>query len=199
MSALLARIMETDGVAELRRQWQDNLRFRWLVFGVGVVFLLYLVLVADDIRISAREAFQEIAARELKLTSLSQVGENSFEAFLTQEREAKAALRESFWLASSEGLAGAELQSWLRRVAAIAEMENVRLEVSDVRPIAGMQDPLWRLDAEISGQANSDDARRLIGLIARSKRLVVVEQLSYAPQRGDRLSVQLAAYFLIER
>ena len=191
--------MEAPLVAEFRNQWDGNPRFRWLLFAVGVVLLIYLVLVADDMRLAAVEDYQRIAQREAKLSALAQSEDADFAAYLAQERESQKLLRETLWLASSEGLAGAEFQAWLRRVAGLGEIENLRLDVSDVRPVTGMKQPVWRLEAEFNGIVTPDNARRVMGLIARSQRLVFVERLAYVPSRGNRLSVQLVAFFLIER
>ena len=199
MSGLSSLIDQIPAAAEFRSQWAANSRLRWLLFGVVMVFSLYLILVADDMRVSALDDYARLALREAKLAGLAESEDADFEGYLTQERETQEKLRERLWIASSEGLAGAELQSWLRRVAGIAEIEGLRLDLSDLRPVSGMTRPVWRLEAEFTGTATPENARRVIGLITSSQRAVVVERLSFSPMRGNRLSVQLAAHFLIER
>ncbi|MEM0952927.1 MAG: hypothetical protein AAGI24_02200 [Pseudomonadota bacterium] len=199
MSSSNSLIHQIPAAAEFRRQWAANPRLRWLLFGVVVVFLLYLILAADDTRLAALDDYERLALREAKLTALAESEDADFAGYLAQERDTQAKLRERMWLASSEGLAGAEFQSWLRRVAGIAEIEGLRLDLSDLRPVPGVTSPVWRLEAEFTGIATPENARRVIGLITSSQRVVVVERLSFSPPRGNRLNVQLAAHFLIER
>jgi len=198
MTSIADRLAESRQLQEFRSQLSANPRLRWLLFGVFIVFMVYLALVLDDTRIDLAEGYGRIANTESKLASLSEDAQADFEAYYRAEEAANTALRARLWMASSEGLAGAEFQSWLRRIANENQMKKVRLDMSEIRPLAGLEQPLWRLEAELSGELTPSDARALIAAVAKSERAVSVERLSYSPLRGDRMTVQLAAYFLIE-
>jgi len=199
VSSPVARFWELPLVCELRGQWATNARFRWLLFAVLCIFSFYLILVVDDMRSEAGEAYLRVALREQKLAALAYSEEADFEGYLQEQKATYSVLRERFWLASSEGLAGAELQSWLRRTCDQAGVESLRLDLADLRPVADLEEPVWRLEAELSGMASAEIARKLIGLLDSSNRMIVIERLSLSPMRGDRLIVQVVAYFLIER
>ncbi len=198
MNPSLAKLAEHSLVLDLKRQLNTTPRLRWMVYAVAMIFVCYLTLVLDDWRAESAQDFKRIAARSAKLDSLQEVEQASFESFLAAEREQNAALLGRFWKASSRGLAGAEFQSWLRYVATESRLEQVRLNLSELRPLQGVEPPLWQIKAELSGRIQPSDVRSLLDLLARSERAVTVEDLSYSPLRGDRFSMQLAADFIIE-
>jgi hypothetical protein len=197
MRELILRLTELPQFQELKTELAINSRLRWLVFSVLVVFLVYFVLVMDDLRIEVVDEYRTIAMREARLESLQEGAEADFAEYYAAQEAANQNLRARFWLAGSQGLAGAELQSWLRLLAIGNNMTKLRLDLSDIRPVPGMSEPVWRLEAELGGEITPHDARALLAAIARSENVVVVERLSYSPPRNDALNLRLVANFLI--
>ena len=197
MKELILRLTELPQYQELKSELAINSRLRWLVFSVLVVVLVYFVLVMDDVRVEVVGEYKTIAEREARLESLQQGAEADFADYYAAQEAANQTLRARFWLAGSQGLAGAELQSWLRILAIGNNMKKLRLDLSDIRPVPGMSEPVWRLEAELGGEITPHDARTLLAAIARSENVVVVERLSYTPPRNDALNLRLVANFLI--
>lgn len=198
MSELARRLKESEALQPLLVELRGNARLRWMVFGVFSIFLLYIALVLDDWRAEVVADYQPLAVREARLEELAGNIDVDFKAYYDSQQAANAELREQFWRSTSQGLAGAELQSWLRRLAREHRLGKMRLDLSDARPVADIDDPVWRLEAEMSGELLPHDARALAVSLANSDRKLRVERLNYAPQRGDRFSIRLQAFFLIE-
>jgi hypothetical protein len=191
-------IGQSAGLRPLLTELRLNDRLRWMVFAIFAIFLAYLALVLDDWRADRVAAYRPLALREARLRELDQNTEVDFKAYYEREREANRALKQQFWRSTSQGLAGAELQSWLRGLAREHNVEKPRFDLSDGRPVQGFDQPVWRLEAELSGEIKPGDARGLVASLAQSERKVLVEQFSFAPRRGDRLTLRLVANFLIE-
>jgi hypothetical protein len=192
-------------VLRAQAQWQNltselraNSRLRWMVMAGGVILLLYLALVADDWRQQLADEYRPVAQRQAKLQQLAAGSAQGFEDFHAAEQAAHDKLRAQLWRAGTAGLAGADFQSWLRRLASASGMEKQRIDLADIRPLEGMEQPLWRLEAEVSGQLQPAQVRALLAALASSEKIVVVERLSYSPQRGDRLNMLLVANFILE-
>jgi hypothetical protein len=198
MSDLYQRLLEAPVLQPLLTELRANERLRWMVFGVLSVFLLYLVLVLDDVRAEAVAEYRPLALREARLEELASNTDVDFAAYYERQQAADAALREQFWRSTSRGLAGAELQSWLRRLAREHSLQKSRLDLSEARPVPGLDSEVWRFEAELSGELLPSDARALASALASSDRKLRVERLNYSPQRGDRFTVRLLAYFIIE-
>ncbi len=198
MSALIERLAEVPALQPLLVELRANARLRWMVFGVLSVFLLYVVLVLDDWRAEVVADYRPLALREARLEELARDTDVDFQAYFEREQTADTALRERFWRSTSQGLAGAELQSWLRGLAREHRLEKMRLDLSEARPEQGLDDTVWRLEAEMSGEITPNDARALAAALASSERKLRVERLNFSPQRGDRFTVRLQVFFLIE-
>ncbi len=199
MIPVMEKLAGHSQVRELRRQLEATPRLRWMVYAVFFIFGSYLILLLDDSRVALWEDYRQVAARAAKLESLREIDPAEFAAFLESEQAMNAAVRKRFWMASSRGLAGAEFQSWLRFLASESKLGKLRINLGEVRPVESVDAPLWRVEAELTGEITPSDVRTLLGMLAESERAVSVENLSFSPARGDRLSLQLAADFLIER
>ena len=67
------------------------------------------------------------------------------------------------------------------------------------RPVPDVTEPLWQLEAELSGEILPSHVMGLVTALARSERALVVQRLSYTPAGGDRFSLRIAVNFIIER
>ncbi len=198
MSDLKQQILNSPQLQPLVAELRGNSRLRWMVFGVVSIFLLYIVLVLDDMRADAAAEYRPLALREARLEELAGNTDVDFKAYFEREQAADAALRQQFWRSTSRGLAGAELQSWLRRLGREHGLKKSRLDLSEARPVAGLNDNLWRFEAELSGELLPSDARALAVALASADRKLRVVRLNYAPTRNDRFTVRLQAFFIIE-
>jgi hypothetical protein len=188
-----------------RAQWdtfvievRGNSRLRWMLMAACPIFLFYLALVADDWRQQLVDEYRPLEQRQARLQQLAAGSAQGFEQFHSAEQAAHESLRQQLWQAGTAGLAGADFQSWLRRLTTASGMQKPRIDLSDIRPLEGMEQPLWRLEAEVSGQLQPAQVRALLKELASSEKMVAVERLSYSPQRGDRLSMLIVANFILE-
>ena len=191
------KLMAQPALQQFVAELESNERLRWLLFGVALVVVVYFALVVDDWRIAVAEDYEDLAQREARLEYLETGSDTDFQGFYEEQKAANDKLRERFWQAKSAGLAGAELQSWLRVLAADHNLRKMRLDVSDIRPVPNIEDPLWQLEAELTGEILPNHVMSLIAALARSERAVVVQRLAYSPPGGDRLSLRLAVNFRI--
>ncbi len=198
MTPLQERLASVPALQPLVTELKGNVRLRWMVFGVFSVFLLYVALVLDDWRVEMMADYRPLALREARLEELAENTDLDFEAYFEREKAADAELQQQFWRSTSQGLAGAELQSWLRRLGSEHRLEKMRFDLSEARPVSGLDETVWRLEAELGGELKPSDARALVVALANSDRKLRVERLNYSPQRGDRFSIRLQAFFLIE-
>ena len=189
-----ARVQWENFVSEVR----GNNRLRWMLMAACPIFLLYLALVADDWRQELVAEYRPVAQRQARLEQLAAGSAQGFEEFYSAEQAAHENLRGQLWQAATAGLAGADFQSWLRRLTNASGMQKQRIDLSDIRPLDGMEQALWRLEAEVSGQLQPAQVKALLTELASSDKTVVVERLSYSPQRGDRLSMLIVANFILE-
>lgn len=188
----------SDRVAQLRREFEANPRLRRLCWAGAYVLLVYLVLLADDLRIASADAFQPVAER---LARYQFIASNTDVDYATRHRDEQAyfdRLSERLWRADTAGLVGADFQAWLRDQVARAGLEKARLSISEVRPVPGLSRPLWRLEADINAVAEPGEVRALIEALAAARPGVVIERLNYSPARDNRLSFLVVAFCILE-
>ena len=184
--------------AQVRNEFETNPRLRRLCWGGLYVFLIYVVLLVDDLRIASLDSWRPIADRLARFEFVAANTDVDYAARLQEERDYYGRLSKRLWKADTAGLVGADFQAWLRDEVARSGLEKTRLSISAVRPVPGLARPLWRLEAEISAEAQPGELRSLIESLASARPGVVVERLNYTPDRGNRLSFLAVAYCLLQ-
>ena len=177
--------------AQARAEWEASARLRaglWAVLGIGLLWLLLLLLDACD------AASQRILAREAELQRLSKAAKGDlWGQRLAQGKEQLAAVEGMLWAEPELGLSEAAFQDWLREVSSRIGLKTRELQVSRVEPAKmDQKDPLPADTALLRARMVVDLQRAplfsFLAEIARNERSIVVERLVMRAQAQPPLA-----------
>lgn len=102
------------------------------------------------------------------------------------EREKEAAsqrvkYQSQLWLASSKGLAQAELQAFLRTAIDANKLTNSRITLETVENNKFTDDALsiWRVSAQVRASFKADELQKVLWAISTSPRLITIRTLDF--------------------
>lgn len=185
----------TGGAAplgKLRAEWLRNRRLR--IGGLAIVAILGLQAIVH--LSEARAARIEQYERDARL--LDRLEEASREAAWPQRARDAAAelekLRATLPVASSEGLAQAELQAWLGDLAVFAGIGNPTVRVEPALAVDG-QPALWQVLARLEGDMADVQAPLLMRTLAAALPWYRTERLQVQGGGTPRVSLVIRGYF----
>lgn len=172
--------------AELRSQWQVNVRLRtgvWVI--LGILWVYALLLGADAVG-ALRKGSEALAGEVERLQPLTRA--NPWPARLDEARQQLAALRSMEWAEGEGGDAGlteAALQDWVRATAAKAGLRVREMSLSRPEAVApgpgtgGTASKALRL--RMSTEWGRAELMAFLAEVGRSERVVTVERLLLRP------------------
>lgn len=179
-------------LAKLRAEWQHNRRLR--IGGLAIVAILGLQAIVhlSDARAQRIEQYE----RDARL--LDRLEEASGEA-AWPERAREAAtelekLRATLPVASSEGLAQAELQAWLGDLAVFAGIGNPSVRVEPALAVEG-EPALWQVLARLEGDMSDTQTPLMMRTLAAALPWYRTERLQVQGGGTPRVSLVIRGYF----
>ncbi|MGM9516481.1 hypothetical protein ACS5PK_19695 [Roseateles sp. DB2] len=166
--------------AQARAEWEASARLRvglWAVLGIGLLWLLLLLLDACDAGV------QRLQTREAELQRLTSAAKGDlWGQRLAQGQDHLAAVQGMVWSEPELGLSEAAFQDWLREVSSRLGLKARELQVSRIE--AGkldQKDPLptdtTLLRARMVVDLQRGPLFSFLAEVARNERSIVVERL----------------------
>lgn len=171
--------------AELRLQWQVNLRLRggvWLI--VGILWVYGLLLATDAVQLMHKGS-EAVVAQIDRLVPLTRA--NPWPARVDEARQQLAALRSMEWAEGEDGdpgLTEAALQDWVRATAARAGLRLREMTISRPDAVAGPAGAgasSKSVKLRLSTEWSRIELMAFLAEVGRSERVVVVERLLLRP------------------
>ena len=182
----------------LRRLWQrfraeldENPRLRAGTWAVIALVLFYSALVQQERVTQVHDDYAAQADRLQQARAL--LNREDWSDLLATEQAANQALEEQFWQAETQGLAQAQVQAALARIAEELSLKNVRIQPGLTQPV-GEVAGLWRVQAQFSAAYAPGAALRVLHALATHPSNLVVDRLDLS--RGSpRMVLLLSTYF----
>lgn len=168
-----------------------------MLYLAALVLLLYLALLSSDYRKASTDNYQVLARQlsQLKVVG-SSIDETDYTEWFEAETDARARLDDWIWKAGTAGLAVADFQAWVLEHANASEFKKTRLSLSELLPEEDFLSPVWKLEAEVTAEAEHHAVAIFLTGLAAHERRIQVERIRFTTSRsGGRLSMLLAAYF----
>lgn len=175
-----------------RAEWQANRRLRIGALLILAILGLQLVLAMSDSRTIRMEQYQRDARLLSRLEEAS--GESAWPERAKTAEETLAKMRASIPVASSEGLAQAELQAWLGDLAAFAGIGNATVRVETALAVEGQPD-LWQVLARLEGDMSESRSAVLMRTLAMALPWYGTERLQVQAGATPRVSLVIRGYF----
>jgi len=181
-------------VEQARARFGNEPRIR---AGAWVILLLVLLqiffMLGDRVRAGAPR-IQQLHDQHARLGQVLAAAD--WQARAEAARARRVAVENRFWSAESEGLARAEFQVWLERIAARTNFEVFGLELRSAIEIEEL--PGWvRLGATVQGVPDPAAVVRFLGTLADGERVVIVDGVRFGGRNG-RSRVDLHAVIRLE-
>jgi len=178
----------------LTRWLRDNLasrRSRLLLIGLGFTLGLSGLTVLDSMH---AEMLQSLSARRLQLGRLQNLGDAGVWQQRRSESERWRASAESrLWEGETDGLAQANLQSWIVEAAHRAGLAQLDIRTS-INASATNPLKLRQLTAQISGRFEPDGLFLFLRAIAADERLLLVDRLEVQTVPAVRFEMLLGTF-----
>ena len=183
-------------LAQFAQETKTNQRLRWGLFAIGVLALLYITLVLDDLQENLLTDHGELSLQKTELITLEP--EAVWQQRVSHEKRSLEEQEIVVWQAASEALARANLQSSINGYAESAGLQVINLQVGSFQPhaeLAGVS--LVRL--EVSGAYADDDVLDFIGALESSAPMLrIVRTTLTTGRRRNRATMMILAYFTPE-
>lgn len=180
---------------QFQAQLQANQRLRWMLWGIAYIFILYFGLTLSEWRQDHNQEIAQLQRTSVKLDRLK--SQTQWPERWEQEKSVAEKLRAKLWSAESASLAEADVQNYIRNLMTSYETQNLRLRLGPTEVVALGGENFTKVTADVTGVLGAQQIDQLLNLMAQSPKALVVERFSYAPQRGEQISMLVSAYFLI--
>lgn len=174
------------------QEWRQNRRLRIGAMAIVLVLGLHLVLALSDERAARSGQF----ARDAELLgSLQDASRESAWPRRAAAAEARLeAMRESLPKARSDGLAQAELQSWLTTLAATTGLQDPRVRVETSLAVPG-ETGIWQVLARLDADVPDGATPAVMRALAQGLPWIRAERLELKSGQKTRLSVVVRGYY----
>lgn len=180
------------GWQQLRGEWQANPRLR---YGGMVIALILgvqgLLMLSDriDKHVTAYKGDTEMLAR---LESLRK--ETWWPARAKKIGETLEAVTGRIPEVAGKGMAQAESQAWLTRLAAEQKLEEPRVKVEDTVEVDGYPD-LWQVVSRVEGKLPENGQEAFVRALAEAMPWIQVERLDIPEGSAPRIGATLRSYY----
>jgi hypothetical protein len=175
-----------------RQEWRQNRRLRLGCLVAVLILGVHGLLVLSDRRDAMAEQFLREAELLVRLDSASR--ELAWPQRARAAESELAALRESIPGARTEGVAQAELQTWLTRQAEAAPLQTPTVRVESTLDVPGHPE-LWQVLARLDASATNLDLRPLLRALSDGLPWVQVERIEIGDGQPMRVAVIVRGYF----
>lgn len=177
--------------AQLIAELQTNRRAALGLLVIAALIALYGVMLLRGATERAIEAYGTEAAMLQRVTAVAQ--EKDWPLRATQSGAMLANMRQRLWTADSEGLAQADLQSWISTVG-----REIGLPIFDIRTeaakVPNAPPDLWQITATITAQPSEPAVIALLERLAQPPHVTVVSRFHVRQQSGPMLELVLTGY-----
>jgi hypothetical protein len=184
--------MNQPGLERLRAEWRQNRRLRLGALAILAIVGMQLVLMLSDARVRRIEQYQRDARLLARLEEAS--GESAWTGRAKAADAVLAQMRASIPVASSEGLAQAELQAWLSDLAVFAGIGNPVVRVETALVVEGHPE-LWQVLARLEGDMSESQAPLLMRTLSAALPWYQTERLQVQAGITPRVSLVMRGYF----
>lgn len=184
--------MNQPGLERLRAEWRQNRRLRLGALAILAIVGMQLVLMLSDARVRRIEQYQRDARLLARLEEAS--GESAWTGRAKAADAVLAQMRASIPVASSEGLAQAELQAWLSDLAVFAGIGNPVVRVETALVVEGHPE-LWQVLARLEGDMSESQAPLLMRTLSAALPWYQTERLQVQSGITPRVSLVMRGYF----
>jgi len=177
--------------AQLLAELRTNRRAALGLLAIAALIAVYGFMLLRGATERATEAYRTEAAMLQRIAAVAQ--EKDWPQRATQSGALLANLRQQLWTADSEGLAQADLQSWISTVG-----REIGMPIFDIRTEAAKlpnaPPDLWQITATITAQPSEPAVIALLERLARPPHLTVVSRFHVRQQSGPMLELVLTGY-----
>jgi len=164
---------------ELKQEWQSNQRLRVMLYMIAFTLMFYLLLLLSDF---SDEKLQQLSRNQELLHKISLIQNEP--VWYEREKEAashRVSFQNQLWQASSQGLAQAKVQAFLRSTIDSYKLSNSRIVLESVKQIDPNGDslPLWRISAQVRASFKSNQLQQLLWSITTHPQLIKVRSLNF--------------------
>lgn len=184
--------MNHPWLERVRAEWRHNRRLRVGALAILAIVGLQLVLMLSDARAHRIEQYQRDARLLARLEEAS--GESAWTGRAKAADAALAQMQASIPIASSEGLAQAELQAWLSDLAAFTGIGNPVVRVETALVVDG-HPGLWQVLARLEGDMSESQAPLLMRTLSAALPWYQTERLQVQAGTTPRVSLVMRGYF----
>jgi hypothetical protein len=179
--------------AELRQnlvsQWRQSPLLQWGSVATLVLLASYLVVFLGDLGTARARQARDLNERVIRLERFS--GQTGWTSRAEAARQRRVALESRLWQAGTQGLAQANLQSWLDRELQKQGVDNYQLQVEPARP-APNRPGVLEVRARVKGPFVPEVFFNFLKVIEGHSQPLSVDQLEI---QGQRFDLSLIAYF----
>ncbi|MCG8277904.1 hypothetical protein [Stenotrophomonas sp. NLF4-10] len=180
------------GLQQLRSQWQATPRLRYGVMVIAAILGLQVLFMLSDLvhaRVAAHAADMEMLAR---LEGLH--GETWWPERAGKTQEMLEAITDRIPEVAGKGMAQAESQAWLTRLAADQALAEPRVKVEDTVEVDGYPD-MWQVISRLEGKLPGYGHEAFMRAVAEALPWVQVERMEIAEGSTPRVVVTFRSYY----
>jgi hypothetical protein len=176
----------------IRAEWDRSRRLRLGALAVLGILGVQLVLTLSDARARRAAEYGRDASLLSRLEEASR--ESAWPARAKVATSALAKAQASIPVASTEGLAQAELQAWLGDLAVFTGIGNPTVKVEPALAVDG-QPGLWQVLARLDGDMSETRAPLLMRTLSAARPWFRTEHLDVESGMAPRMSLVMRGYF----
>ena len=185
-------MIDSPALRQLRQQWRDNPRLRYggLVI-VAILGVQGLLMLSDAVgkRVAAYTGDLEMQAR------LEGVRKESW--WPERAEKARAMLdtvNQRIPQVAGKGMARAESQAWLTKLAAEQQLGQPQIKVEDTVEVEGYPD-LWQVISRLEGQLPQYGQEPLMHALSLARPWVQAERMEVAEGDTPRVTITFRSYY----
>ena len=179
-----------DWINRARQDFSQNPRLRIGVVVIAAILALYAFLVLRDWRANLHDNYVERRQHLRKINALA--GQNAWPARAEAMSRLRKSLEAQIPAATSQGLAQAGAQTWLRDLTAVYA-GAVQVQAQPPQAVEG-QAGLWRIPIVISGALPPTAVLNIIQQVEKRSSLSVIEQSMIINRENKTFELTVVSY-----
>lgn len=180
-----------DWINRARQDFSQNPRLRIGVVVIAAILALYAFLVLRDWRTDLHDNYVERRQHLRKINALA--GQNAWPARAEAMSRLRKSLEAQIPAATSQGLAQAGAQTWLRDLTAVYAAGAVQVQAKPPQAVEG-QAGLWRIPIVISGALPPTAVLNIIQQVEKRSSLSVIEQSMILNRENKTFELTVVSY-----
>jgi len=173
----------------------DNRRLQWMLYGIAGLLMIYLFLVLHDYRVQLESGVENDLVRFQKLSLVAV--ETGWQDYATRAEMARGEVAQRLWIAPSEGVAKATVQSALEALLVKNSVEP-RSILADAITESASGFHLVRVMLSLHGPFNSHAFYGFLRDLERSEHQFVVEHLEISAGQRSTFKMIVTGWASVE-